>query len=217
MRIAPPSALLQRRLFLKGAGALGLIAPFGATIGDVAAGPELMSPLGLDWPMCRTAAEEPAHNAGPLRKINFAWNATAACLPTITAALDKGFFAKHGLDVSLVNYSGSTDQLLETLATGKADAAVGMALRWLKPLEQGFDVKIVSGLHGGCMRLIAPKSLGVSDLKGLKGKTIAVSDMNSPAKNFFAIQFKKSRDRSRTRYRLSNLSAAFAAGGGGKG
>ncbi len=68
----------------------------------------------------------------------------------VTVAKDKGFFEKHGLDVELVNYSGSTDQLLETLATGKADAAIGMALRWLKPLEQGFDVKIVAGGHGGC-------------------------------------------------------------------
>ncbi len=52
----------------------------------------------------------------------------------------EGFFARHGLDVDLLNYSGSTDQLLEALAAGKADAAAGMALRWLKRMEQGFDV-----------------------------------------------------------------------------
>ena len=50
-------------------------------------------------------------------------------------AKEKGFFARHGLDVDLINYSGSTDQLLETLATGKADAAAGMALRWLNKLD----------------------------------------------------------------------------------
>ena len=33
--------------------------------------------------------------------------------------------------------------LLEAIATGKADAGVGMALRWLKALEQGFAVKPV--------------------------------------------------------------------------
>ena len=103
----------------------------------------------------------------------------------VTVAKDKGFFAKHGLDVELINFSGATDQLLETIATGKADAAVGMALRWLKPLEQGFDVKIVGSTHGGCLRLLAPVSGGVKSLTDLKGKTIAVSDMNSPAKNFF--------------------------------
>ncbi|WP_245270574.1 ABC transporter substrate-binding protein [Beijerinckia mobilis] len=175
---------------------MGLVIPFGLSFRtDVAAGPNRLAPLVGEWPLCRTAASGDAAAGapavGPLRKINFAWNATAACLPTIPAALDKGYFAKNGLDVSLINYSGSTDQLLETLATGKADAAVGMALRWLKPLEQGFDVKIVAGLHGGCLRLLAPKASGISALKDLKGKTIAVSDTNSPARNFFAILLKK--------------------------
>jgi NitT/TauT family transport system substrate-binding protein len=126
-----------------------------------------------------------------LKKISFAWNAGAPCLLAVTVAKDKGFFAKHGLDVDLVNYAGSTDQLLETLATGKADAAVGMALRWLKPMEQGFDVKIIASLHGGCMRLLAPADSGINQVSDLKGKTIAVSDMNSPSKNFFSIVIHK--------------------------
>src|SRR5580704_18381636 len=86
---------------------------------------------------CRAAATGDAVPTGGLKKVTFAWNAGAPCLLAVTVAKDKGFFKKHGLDVDLVNYAGSTDQLLETLATGKADAAVGMALRWLKPMEQG--------------------------------------------------------------------------------
>jgi NitT/TauT family transport system substrate-binding protein len=150
-------------------------------------------PLDIDnLPICRTGTESSVAAAGgPLKKITFAWNATAACLVGVTVAKDKGFFEKHGLDVELINYSGSTDQLLETLATGKADAAIGMALRWLKPLEQGFDVKIIAGGHGGCLRLLAPSSAGITNLSGLKGKTIAVSDMNAPEKHFFSILLKK--------------------------
>ena len=44
------------------------------------------------------------------------------------------------------------------MASGKADGGVGMALGWLKPLEQGFDVKLTAGLHGGCIRLLTTKS-----------------------------------------------------------
>ena len=106
-------------------------------------------------------------------------------------ALHKGFFEKHGLAVEFVNFSGSTEQLLESLATGKADAGIGMALRWLKPLEQGFDVKITTGTHGGCMRLLAAKSAGITDIKGLRGKTVAISDLASPAKHFFSIVLAK--------------------------
>ena len=125
------------------------------------------------------------------RKLSFAWNATAFCLSPVVVAQERGFFEKNGLQVELVNYTGSTDQLLESLATAKADAAVGMIHRWLKPLESGFDVKIVGSSHGGCVRLVGVKEAGVTDLQKLKGKTIGVSDIASPGKNFFSILLKK--------------------------
>ena len=124
----------------------------------------------------------------PLR---FAWNTGAVCGAPIAAAQEGGIFAAHGLEVEFINFAGSTEQLLETLATGKADAAVGMALRWLKPLEQGFDVKIVAGLHSGCLRLLAAQDSGVATIEDLRGKTVAISDLASPAKHFFAIQLAK--------------------------
>ncbi|XAH25318.1 ABC transporter substrate-binding protein [Xylophilus sp. GW821-FHT01B05] len=125
------------------------------------------------------------------RKLTFAWNATAFCLSPVVIAQERGFFEKNGLQVDLINYTGSTDQLLESLASGKADAAVGMVHRWLKPLESGFDVKIVGSSHGGCVRLVGVKEAGVTDLQKLKGKTIGVSDIASPGKNFFSILLKK--------------------------
>jgi len=188
----------SRRTLLTGASVLGIALPLSVGASRVFATPGAplpadLVPAGLDnFPICRTGAETSAAAvSGPLKKITFAWNATAACLVGVTVAKEKGFFEKNGLDVELINYSGSTDQLLETLATGKADAAIGMALRWLKPLEQGFDVKIVAGGHGGCLRLLAPASASIGNLKGLKGKTIAVSDMNAPEKHFFSILLKK--------------------------
>lgn len=126
-----------------------------------------------------------------LKPLKLSWNAGAICTAPVPVAVKQGFFRKHGLEVELVNFAGSTDQLLEAIATGKSDAGVGMALRWIKPLEQGFDVKLTAGIHGGCMRLLAPKTAGIIDLGGLKGHTIGVSDMASPAKNYFAISLKK--------------------------
>ena len=189
---APPGRLptFGRRALLAGAGALGLSVPTGIAIRLAGAAPNVAPPGQLSGSaICKVADAAPAQ--GPLKKISFAWNAGATCLVGVTVAKEKGFFARHGLDVDLVNFAGSTDQLLETLATGKADAAIGMALRWLKPLEQGFDVKIVGSAHGGCMRLLAPAASGIKDLAALKGKTVAVSDMNSPAKNFFSVRLKK--------------------------
>jgi len=155
---------VSRRRLLRAAGAVALVAPT-AIIGSRAF-------------------------AGA-RKLSFAWNANAFCLTPIVAAVERGFFEKNGLEVDLINYTGSTDQLLESLATGKADAAVGMIHRWLKPLEAGFDVKIVSSSHGGCVRLIGSRAAGVTTLQQLKGKTVGVSDLASPGKNFFSILLAK--------------------------
>ena len=125
--------------------------------------------------------------AGKLRDIKLAWNAGAVCLSAVPVALERGIFERNGLNVELVNFAGSTDQLLESIATSKADAGVGMVHRWIKPLESGFDVKLVSSSHGGCTRLVGYAPAGVTSLAKLKGKTIAVSDLNSPGKNFFSV------------------------------
>jgi len=85
------------------------------------------------FPICKTASDAPALTGAP-RKLKLSWNAGAVCLAPLPVAIDHGFFQKQNLDVELVNYSGSTDQLLEAIATGKSDAGLGMALRWLKPL-----------------------------------------------------------------------------------
>jgi NitT/TauT family transport system substrate-binding protein len=159
---------LDRRGFLRAAAAIGIAAPLGAlSLGSFAA---------------RAAAP-----AADLKKIRFATNASAICLAPVYVAQEQGIFKKYGLDVELINFGGSTEALLEAIASGKADGGVGMALRWLKALEQGFDVKITAGTHGGCTRLVALKSAGITKLSDLKGKTIGISDLASPGKNFFSI------------------------------
>ncbi|WP_239002798.1 ABC transporter substrate-binding protein [Rhodovastum atsumiense] len=144
-------------------------------------------PSGLPNPdICRAAVTAPVVLPQP-RSLKLTWNANAICTVGVPVAREKGFFTRHNLDVEMVNFGGSTDQLLEAIATGKADAGVGMALRWLKPLESGFDVKIASGIHGGCLRLFTRPGNGIARLADLRGKTIGVSDLTAPDRNFFAI------------------------------
>jgi NitT/TauT family transport system substrate-binding protein len=183
---APNTIDSGRRKLLRAAGTVALATPVlmrplpqlsicgGASLAALA-------PSGAAW------GAGPSAPAKPLKKITFAWNAAAFCLTSTVVAQDQGFFQQNGLDANLINYSGSTDQLLESLATGKADAAIGMIHRWLKPLEAGFDVKIIGSTHGGCVRLVGSTRAGVTTLQSLKGKTIGVSDLASPGKQFFAI------------------------------
>jgi NitT/TauT family transport system substrate-binding protein len=180
---------LSRRGLLRAASAtvpLGLIGP------RVFAGNRIAMPNGLGAPpICNTAAVVPVTVVPDKRALKLTWNASAICTVDVPVAAQKGYFAKRNLDVELVNFGGSTDQLLEAIATGKADAGVGMALRWLKPLEQGFDVRITTATHGGCMRLLAAKSSGIASMEDLKGKTIGTADLGAPDKNFFSIRLAK--------------------------
>jgi NitT/TauT family transport system substrate-binding protein len=178
----------SRRSVLSFAGVVGAAAPFGmfGAARALTAPPYILG----DSAICRAAAGGEALQ-GPPRQLMLAWNANAACTIAAPVAKERGIFAKHNLDVEFVNFGGSTDQLLEAIATGKADAGLGLALRWLKPLEQGFDVKITTGVHGGCIRLLGSKAANIDSFESLRGKSIAISDQASPAKNFFAIVLAK--------------------------
>ena len=187
-----PDARTSRRTVLRYGLAGAAATAFGGLGGHVLAANLLGAPAPIgtavdaQFPLCLTAADGAAP-AGPLRPLKLAWNASAICTAAAPVAKETGIFARHGLDVEFVNFGSSTEQLLEAIATGKADAGIGMALRWLKPLEQGFDVKITAGVHGGCMRLLGDAGAGITSISSLKGKTIAVSDQASPGKNFFSI------------------------------
>jgi NitT/TauT family transport system substrate-binding protein len=168
---APPRApLLTRRSLIAGGAALAA--------------------LGVGAGLLRSRKVQ-THTASGLRKLTLAWNANAICLAPALMAKEHGIYEKQGLDVELINFAGSTDQLLESISTGKADAGVGMIMRWIKPLEQGFDVKLIAGTHGGCARMAGSRKAGVTDdPKSLKGKTIGLAEIAGASRNAFAVLLK---------------------------
>ncbi|WP_245653854.1 ABC transporter substrate-binding protein [Novosphingobium rosa] len=141
--------------------------------------------------LSRFGHRELPRSADGKRRIKLAWNANAICLAPALLAKSEGIYARNGLDVELVNFAGSTDQLLEAISTGKADAGVGMILRWIKPLEQGFDVKLIAGTHGGCMRVVGSRQRGITDdPQSLRGKTIGLADISGAGRNALAVLLK---------------------------
>jgi NitT/TauT family transport system substrate-binding protein len=183
-----------RRSLLQTAGTVGAAVPLGFAASHVFAANrplQTLNPIAAP-PICHASAQTPLTVVnGQRRNLRLTWNASAICTVGVPVAQTKGYFEKRNLAVELINFGGSTDQLLEAIATGKADAGVGMALRWLKPLEQGFDVRITTATHGGCMRLLAAKASGIAKLEDLKGTVVGASDMAAPDKNFFSIRLAK--------------------------
>src|SRR5580698_7925721 len=169
--------------------AAGLLIPLGAMAPASwrTAQSRLTNPV-THPPICRVAADANAVAPGSSpRELKITWNTNAVCNVGVAVADTQGFFAKRNLKVEKINFAGATDQLLELLASGKADAGVGMALAWMKPLEQGFDVKLTAAIHGGCARLITTRESGIAGVAALKGKAVGTSSMASPEKNFISI------------------------------
>jgi NitT/TauT family transport system substrate-binding protein len=139
-------------------------------------------------PICHVAADANAVAPGSTpRLIRIPFSPNAVCTVGIPVAEQLGFFARRNIKVEKINFSAGSDQLLELIASGKADAGVSMALGWLKPLEQGFDVKLTAGIHGGCIRLLTSPNSGITSVAALKGKDVGTFSMASPDRTFVAV------------------------------
>lgn len=99
------------------------------------------------------------------------------CEAPVHMALEKGFFAEEGLTVDLIKLAPGTQ--FEAITAGKVEAGFGLLASLVQPLSNGLPIKITSGLHTGCDKLLVPKDSGINKLSDLKGKRIGVPSMSS--------------------------------------
>lgn len=97
-----------------------------------------------------------------------------ACGAPSYVAFEKGFFAEEGLDAELV--SGTLDELKTGLATGEFTVTNG-DFQYFPSIQEGMDLKIIGGLHKGCIRLVVPPNSPIKTTKDLKGKRIGIDEM----------------------------------------
>ena len=100
------------------------------------------------------------------------------CEAPIYTAYEKGFFKEEGLEVEMVRCEWS--QYKDMLALGRFDVTHHLVMYFLKPLEQGLDVKFTGGIHRGCLRLQAPVNGKINTVADLRGKRIGVPGMGTP-------------------------------------
>jgi NitT/TauT family transport system substrate-binding protein len=100
------------------------------------------------------------------------------CEAPIFTAVEKGFFKEEGLDVSLVKCDWKNYK--DVLALGGYDITHHLVMYFLKPIEQGLDVKFTGGIHRGCLRLQASFNSKIRSIKDLRGKRIGVPGMGTP-------------------------------------
>ena len=100
------------------------------------------------------------------------------CEAPIFTAVEKGFFKEEGLDVSLVKCDWKNYK--DVLALGGYDVTHHLVMYFLKPIEQGLDVKFTGGIHRGCLRVQAATRGDIRTVKDLRGKRIGVPGMGTP-------------------------------------
>ncbi len=100
------------------------------------------------------------------------------CEAPIFSAVENGFFREEGLEPELVKCEWS--KYKDVLALGGFDITHHLIMYFLKPIEQGLDVKIGAGIHKGCLRVQAAPNGPINTVKDLRGKRIGCPGMGTP-------------------------------------
>jgi NitT/TauT family transport system substrate-binding protein len=110
----------------------------------------------------------------PYGAYEIAYSGSTCGSPTSIASL-KGFFDEEGVKITLV--SGSTFEASRAaLAAGKIIVENG-DFQYFPGVHNGLDVKLIGGLHEGCIKLLVPKNSPITSLSDLRGTTIAVDEI----------------------------------------
>jgi len=100
------------------------------------------------------------------------------CEAPIYTAVEKGFFKEEGLDPVLVKCDWSNYK--DVMALGGFDITHHLVMYFLKPIEQGLDVKFTGGIHRGCLRVQTSPNGKIKSMEDLRGKRIGVPGMGTP-------------------------------------
>ena len=100
------------------------------------------------------------------------------CEAPIYIAVEKGFFKEEGLEVTLVKCDWANYK--DVMALGGYDITHHLVMYFLKPIEQGLDVKFTGGIHRGCLRVQAAVNGKVNSVEDLRGKRIGIPGMGTP-------------------------------------
>lgn len=123
---------------------------------------------------CQKSTEQSANSEYKYGKLKIQALGGAVCGAPAYIAYEKGFFKEEGLDAELV--SGTLDENKTGLATGEFVVTNG-DFQWFPSIQQGMNLKIIGGLHKGCIKIVLPPNSPIKTAADLKGKNIGVDEI----------------------------------------
>ncbi len=126
---------------------------------------------------CKSKVETAAKTAEGLTKIKIGYIGLT-CEAPLYVAYEKGYFKEMGLEAEMVKCEWT--QFKDALGLGSFHVAHQPIMAYLKPIEEGLDVKLTAGIHKGCLRIQTVKDGAIKTVADLKGKRIGVPGMGTP-------------------------------------
>ena len=99
------------------------------------------------------------------------------CEAPLHIAVEKGFFDEEGLKVELIKLAPGTT--FDAVTANQIDAGFSLLASMIQPLSNGLPVKITTGLHTGCDKVLVKKDSGIKTAADFKGKKVGVPSMSS--------------------------------------
>lgn len=118
-----------------------------------------------------TSAEVTDYKYG---KIDIPGKDGALCGAPIYIAYENGYFAEEGFDVTLISADFETRKI--GLNNGTIPIVNG-DFQFFPSIENGINVKVVDGLHEGCIKFAVRPDSDISSVEDLKGKKIGVDEI----------------------------------------
>lgn len=121
-----------------------------------------------------TPPDEPDPDADFVLRIG--WGGSL-CEAPLHMAVEKGFFEEEGLKVELSKLAPGTT--FDAVTADQIDAGFSLLASLVQPLSNGLPIKITSGLHTGCDKVLVKKDSGIGSPADFVGKKIGVPSYTS--------------------------------------
>jgi ABC-type nitrate/sulfonate/bicarbonate transport system substrate-binding protein len=110
-------------------------------------------------------------NTSPLPKIKVGYKLTNLDSVPIILAYEKGYFRDQGIDVELIQVSGSDAPV--AVVSQQVDLVVAGAPRFYSPIEKGAPVRIISPISTTRVELLVRPLANITTFKDLEGKKVS--------------------------------------------
>lgn len=98
------------------------------------------------------------------------------CVAPMHIAHELGFFEEEGLKYEIIK---SETSVFDLMVAGQVDGFQQMLPAMIQRIDNGMEANIVSGVHTGCLKSVAPIDSPINDVTDLKGKKIGVPGLAS--------------------------------------